>query len=164
MGVDHGVQIDAADALGSFHRRCCVLPLQGPPARVAATQALVRLLHRDRPHPWAFQGGQHLEPVSAVGRMRQRQRLDPGHHFLRRGDRVAPGDRRQTLQPAQALKLTLFRVLWLTNLVSATGTMLQGGSSRCPTGTGPPIEASRRSAPVKARSGLHRIAVSQSRD
>ena len=46
-----------------------------------------------------------LDPVAAIGRMRQRLLRDPRHHLRRGGHRVALGDRRQILQPVQALEL-----------------------------------------------------------
>ena len=85
----------------------CVLPLQRQPALVAGAQALVveDLLHRDRRDPPAFQGQQRLDLVAAVGRVGQRQLLDPRHHLRRGGHRVALGDRRQVLEPVQPLEL-----------------------------------------------------------
>ena len=43
--------------------------------------------------------------VAAIGRVLQRQSLDPLHHFGRGGLRVAPVDRRQVFQPLKALRL-----------------------------------------------------------
>ena len=84
-----------------------VLALERQPALVPRAEPLVveDLLDGDRRQPPAFQRQQRLEPVAAIGRMHQRQRLDPRHHLGWRGHRVALGDRRQILQPVQTLEL-----------------------------------------------------------
>ena len=145
MGVDHGVQVDPADAFQRAHhegvgREQLARPraldvalaeagvelleegrllggeLDGPlgvpalerqPALVPGAQAVVveDLLHRDRRDPLALQSQQRLDPVAAVGRVRQGQLADPRHNLRRRGHRVRLGDRRQVLEPVQALEL-----------------------------------------------------------
>jgi hypothetical protein len=84
-----------------------ILPLQRQPALVPGAQPFVvqDLLHRDRRHPPAFQRQQRLDPVAAVSRVGQRQLFDPRHHLRSRRHRMRLGDRRQVLEPVQALQL-----------------------------------------------------------
>ena len=93
---------------GQLDRLVGVLALQRQPALVAGAEALVveDLLDGDRRDPPPLQGQQRLDPVAAIRRMGQRQRLDPRDRFGRRRHRVRLGDRRQVFFEAiQAFEL-----------------------------------------------------------
>jgi hypothetical protein len=92
---------------GQLDRPLGVLLLERQPALVPGAQALVvqDLLDGDRRDPPPHERQQRLEPVAAIGGVSERQSLDRRHHLGRRGHRVRLGDRRQVLQPVEAVQL-----------------------------------------------------------
>lgn len=90
-----------------FDRLLGIGLLQGQPAIGLRPQPtfVQDLLDGDRGDPDALQRQHRFEPVAAIGRMRQCQRPDALHRLRRGGLRMALVDRRQVLQPLEALRL-----------------------------------------------------------
>lgn len=84
-----------------------VLRLQRQPAVVTRPQAVLveDLLDGDRGHTDALQRQHRLEPVAAIGGVLERQRLDLLDHLRPRRLRVRLVDRRQVLEPLEAMGL-----------------------------------------------------------
>jgi hypothetical protein len=93
-----GGDLDRLPGVGLLQRQPAVDPR--PEAVVVEV-----LLDGDRGDPPALERQHRLEAIAAVGRMLECQRPDPLDHLRRRGLRMAPVDRRQVLQPLEALRL-----------------------------------------------------------
>jgi len=104
-----GVQLFEEGGLlrGDLDRRLGIPRLQRRPAvdLRAKTVFVEDLLDRDRREPDPLQRQHRLVPVAAPGGMRERQILDLLDHLRRCRLRVAVVDRRQVLEPAEALGL-----------------------------------------------------------